>query len=163
VADGRMRSMHDAILVGINTLTNDDPRLQSTSSIIHLIVHNTDNPVNLLPTDEDLKPPQPIILDPTLRFPLHSRILKVWNEFTNTHPSDRGDNIVKQPWVICGEGVGEERIAEVKDAGAVVIQVELDAEGELVVPRMVWTRADEQDVSHLKRYLTSYVNLAFGQ
>jgi 2,5-diamino-6-(ribosylamino)-4(3H)-pyrimidinone 5'-phosphate reductase len=123
--------MHDAILVGINTLTNDDPRLQSTSSIIHLMVFETDYSVNLLPTDQDLKPPQPIILDPTLRFPLNSRILKVWNEFTNTHPSDRGDNIVKQPWVICGNGVGEERIAEVEDAGAVVIPVELDADGKL--------------------------------
>lgn len=94
--------------------------------------YNTDKSVNLLPTDQDLKPPQPIILDPTLRFPLHSRILKVWNQFTNTHPSDRGDNIVRQPWVICGEGVDGGRIAEVEDAGAVVIPVELDAEGELV-------------------------------
>jgi 2,5-diamino-6-(ribosylamino)-4(3H)-pyrimidinone 5'-phosphate reductase len=124
--------MHDAILVGINTLTNDDPRLQSTSShILQFMVYNTDNPVNLLPTDQDLKPPQPIILDPTLRFRLSSRILKVWNDFTNTHPSDRGDNIVRQPWVICGNGVEEERIAEVEDAGAVVIPVELDADGKL--------------------------------
>jgi hypothetical protein len=57
--------------------------------------------------------------------------LQVWNDFTHTHPSDRGDNIVRQPWVICGEGVDEERIAEVEDAGAVVIRVELDADGEL--------------------------------
>jgi len=33
--------------------------------------------------------------------------------------------------VICGEGVDGGRIAEVEDAGAVVIPVELDAEGEL--------------------------------
>jgi 2,5-diamino-6-(ribosylamino)-4(3H)-pyrimidinone 5'-phosphate reductase len=96
---------------------------------------HTDQLVNLLPTDQNLKPPQPIILDPTLRFPLEARILKVWNDFTNTHPSDRGDNIVKQPWVICGDGVDEGRIAEVEDAGAIVIPVELDAEGKLGVPR----------------------------
>jgi hypothetical protein len=62
---------------------------------------------------------------------VESRILKVWNDFTNTHPSDRGDIIVKQPWVICGDGVGEGRIAEVEDAGAVVIPVPLGIEGEL--------------------------------
>jgi len=93
--------------------------------------YGIDYSVNLLPTDQDLKPPQPIILDPTLRFPIQSRILKVWNDFTNTHPSDRGDIIVRQPWVICGEGVSVERIAEVEDAGAIVIPVELDTEGEL--------------------------------
>jgi hypothetical protein len=39
--------------------------------------------------------------------------------------SDRGTNIVKQPWVICGNGVAEGRIAEVEKAGVKVIPVEL--------------------------------------
>ena len=34
--------------------------------------------------------------------------------------------------MICGEGVDGGRIAEVEDAGAIVIPVELDTEGELL-------------------------------
>lgn len=91
-------------------------------------------PVNLLPQDQNLKPPQPIILDPTLKFPLSARLLQVWNEFSHTHPSDRGDSIVRQPWVICGDKVDEGRIAEVEEAGAVVIRVQLDTAGKQATP-----------------------------
>jgi hypothetical protein len=88
--------------------------------------------------------------------------LKVWNEFSKTHPSDRGDSIVKQPWVICGEGVDEARIAEVEDAGVVVIPVELDKDGKLR-PFHTEGQADDQEGSHPRRHLTSCRNWAFGQ
>jgi len=51
----RMRSMHDAVLVGINTVLSDDPRL--TARI------------------PDGKNPQPIVLDGRLRTPLTARLL----------------------------------------------------------------------------------------
>ena len=86
--------------------------------------------VNLLPQDQGLKPPQPLILDPKLRFPLNARILKVWNDIQHLHPSDREDVVVRQPWIICGEDVEESRREIVEEAGARVIAVPLDAEGE---------------------------------
>ncbi|WWD08437.1 hypothetical protein V865_006549 [Kwoniella europaea PYCC6329] len=100
-----MRSMHDAILIGVNTLILDNPRLQA----------------NLLPPSLNLPPPQPLILDPKLRFPITSRILNEWN----TKPDQRGKTM-RQPWIICGENVPTERVREVEGAGARVVLVKLD-------------------------------------
>lgn len=86
--------------------------------------------VNLLPQDQDLKPPQPLILDPSLRFPLNSRILKAWTDHQHVHPSDRGDAIIRQPWILCGDNVEPGRIEQVEEAGAKVIAVPLDADGQ---------------------------------
>jgi 3,4-dihydroxy 2-butanone 4-phosphate synthase/GTP cyclohydrolase II len=52
----RIRAMHDAILVGVNTVLCDDPRLT----------------VRLTPGDN----PQPIVLDSRLRFPLDAKLLQ---------------------------------------------------------------------------------------
>nr|XP_019051138.1 2,5-diamino-6-(ribosylamino)-4(3H)-pyrimidinone 5'-phosphate reductase [Kwoniella bestiolae CBS 10118]OCF30068.1 2,5-diamino-6-(ribosylamino)-4(3H)-pyrimidinone 5'-phosphate reductase [Kwoniella bestiolae CBS 10118] len=105
-----MRSMHDAILIGVNTLILDNPRLQA----------------NLLPPSLSLPPPQPLILDPKLRFPITSRILNEWN----TKPDQRGKTI-RQPWIICGDDVSPGRVKEVEDAGARVILVKLDEKGHI--------------------------------
>ncbi|WWC72526.1 uncharacterized protein I206_106488 [Kwoniella pini CBS 10737] len=103
-----MRSMHDSILIGVNTLILDNPRLQA----------------NLLPPSLNLPPPQPLILDPKLRFPINSRILNEWN----TKPDQRGKTL-RQPWIICGDNVSSNRISEVENAGARVIPVKLDKYG----------------------------------
>nr|XP_018259659.1 2,5-diamino-6-(ribosylamino)-4(3H)-pyrimidinone 5'-phosphate reductase [Kwoniella dejecticola CBS 10117]OBR81817.1 2,5-diamino-6-(ribosylamino)-4(3H)-pyrimidinone 5'-phosphate reductase [Kwoniella dejecticola CBS 10117] len=105
-----MRSMHDAILIGVNTLILDNPRLQA----------------NLIPPELNLPPPQPLILDPKLRFPTDSRILHEWN----TKPNQRGKTL-RQPWIICGDNVPPERIKLVEDAGARVVPVELDQNGHI--------------------------------
>jgi 3,4-dihydroxy 2-butanone 4-phosphate synthase/GTP cyclohydrolase II len=52
----RLRTLHDAILIGIQTVTVDDPQLS---------VRFNDGPQ-----------PQPVILDSRLRFPLDARLLK---------------------------------------------------------------------------------------
>ncbi|WVN89725.1 uncharacterized protein L203_104955 [Cryptococcus depauperatus CBS 7841] len=103
-----IRSMHDAILIGVQTLVLDDPRLQT----------------NLLPVPR--APPQPLILDPTLRFPLNSKVLQEWN----TKPDLRG-KAVKQPWILCGSDVQQDKIKKVEDAGARVIPVPLDSNGHI--------------------------------
>lgn len=85
--------------------------------------------VKLLPQDQGLKPPQPLILDPALRFPINARMLKAWNDHQHVHPSDRGGTIVRQPWLLCGDNVEPERIAQMEEAGAKVISVPLNSEG----------------------------------
>ncbi|WVF67943.1 hypothetical protein IAT40_002705 [Kwoniella sp. CBS 6097] len=105
-----LRAMHDAILIGVNTLILDDPRLQA----------------NLLPESLAIPPPQPLILDPRLRFPLTSRILAEWNN----RPLDRGKKL-KQPWIICGNNVSAEKKKEGEEAGARVVPVPLDGNGHI--------------------------------
>ncbi|GFZ48135.1 hypothetical protein JCM24511_05883 [Saitozyma sp. JCM 24511] len=122
-----LRTMHDAILVGINTIIMDDPRLK----------------IQLVPQDDpSLLPPQPLILDPQLRFPLSARILSEWNNYVNCRDSRddrddrnvrdaRGPAVVRQPWIVCGDTVPPERREEVERAGARVVPTRLDGSGRI--------------------------------
>ncbi|WVQ70687.1 hypothetical protein IAR50_000209 [Cryptococcus sp. DSM 104548] len=105
-----LRAMHDSILIGVQTLILDNPRLQT----------------NLLPPSHASPPPQPLILDPSLRFPLDARILQEWI----SKPALRGRTL-KQPWILCGDKVAQERIEEVETAGARVVAVKLDSKGHI--------------------------------
>jgi len=121
--------MHDAILVGINTILMDDPRLKGLRFSVDFNSDRAEgvNSVQLLPQDDPtLLPPQPLILDPQLRFPLTARLLSEWN----TYKSDPGQ-VVRQPWLICGNGISASRRKKVENAGARVIPVPLDSHGEL--------------------------------
>ncbi|WWD20654.1 hypothetical protein CI109_105130 [Kwoniella shandongensis] len=105
-----LRSMHDAILIGVNTLILDDPRLQ----------------INLLPSSLNLRPPQPLILDPHLRFPPTARILSEWN----TKPLERGKTLL-QPWIICSDQVPLSQRTSLEEEGARVIAVKVDEKGHI--------------------------------
>ncbi|KAK8850472.1 hypothetical protein IAR55_004390 [Kwoniella newhampshirensis] len=105
-----MRTMHDAIMIGINTLILDDPRLQ----------------INLLPASPNLRPPQPLILDPHLRFPPSARLL---TEYL-TKPSQRSISL-HQPWIICSDQVSHFKIRALEGSGARIIPVKVDESGRI--------------------------------
>lgn len=98
-----MRTMHDAILVGIGTALNDDPQLNTRH----------------LPPLQDGKVhklPQPVILDTHLRFSPSAKLLKNLAAGTG-----------KQPWLVCAaesEDAGyTERKRVLEAAGARVLAV----------------------------------------
>lgn len=93
----RLRAMHDAILVGIQTVLADDPLLS----------------VRLLPEPPPHPQPQPVILDSRLRFPLTARLLaredrKPWI-FASSGPE--------------GTGGAEEQAQALQDRGARIFRV----------------------------------------
>ncbi|KAG8858870.1 2,5-diamino-6-(ribosylamino)-4(3H)-pyrimidinone 5'-phosphate reductase [Serendipita sp. 411] len=94
-----MRSMHDAILVGINTVINDNPQL---------------NTRHLPSRDEGYPQPLPVILDTTLRIPLDCKLIK--NAVTG---------IGRFPLVLCAQGSESLslRKAELESLGVTVIPV----------------------------------------
>ncbi|KIK99469.1 hypothetical protein PAXRUDRAFT_131997 [Paxillus rubicundulus Ve08.2h10] len=104
-----MRSMHDAILVGIGTTLNDDPQLN----------------VRLIPETlrQDVRPPRPVVLDAYMRLPTNCKLLKNYS-----------DGKGQQPWVFCAsqecspdsESAHAERIARrstLETAGVVVHEI----------------------------------------
>jgi 3,4-dihydroxy 2-butanone 4-phosphate synthase/GTP cyclohydrolase II len=80
-----LRAAHEAILIGIGTLIADDPQLN----------------VRLVPG----KDPQPVVLDGSLRFPLHARLLC--------------DNQIK-PWIAATSLADEEKIKKIEKVGGSV-------------------------------------------
>jgi hypothetical protein len=78
--------------------------------------------------DDTLKSPQPLILDPKLRFPKTARILQAWNDSASS-PTD----LIRQPWIICGDAVEHSRRNELEKAGARVIPIALDPQGSPLV------------------------------
>ncbi|RUS18171.1 bacterial bifunctional deaminase-reductase [Endogone sp. FLAS-F59071] len=74
----RLRTVHDAIMVGIGTVLNDDPRLSAR------LVDPSD------PTPP--RQPQPIVLDTHLRFPFTAKLLQNFRNGTG-----------KAPWIVTAE------------------------------------------------------------
>ncbi|KAF9225558.1 bacterial bifunctional deaminase-reductase, partial [Gyrodon lividus] len=116
-----MRSMHDAILVGIGTALNDDPQLN----------------VRLVPETLrlDVRPPRPVILDAYLRLRTDCKLLKNYS-----------DGKGQQPWVFCaspyGSDFGSERAemsarkSTLETAGAVVYEIPC-VNGILSIPHLL--------------------------
>jgi len=99
-----MRSMHDAILIGVGTVINDNPQLN----------------VRLLPAPPPSSPPyhlpQPIILDSTLRLPTTCKLLQNFQAGTG-----------RPPWIICpsvSTPDQAQRKQALEAAGARILEIE---------------------------------------
>jgi len=103
-----LRTMHDGILIGVNTVKNDDPQL---------------NTRHLPPAPLPYPQPRPIILDTSLSTPPTCKLLRNYKNKTGV-----------QPWIVCArcaslEGaesstqLWDERRNALESAGAKVIEV----------------------------------------
>ncbi|GBE77448.1 2,5-diamino-6-ribosylamino-4(3H)-pyrimidinone 5'-phosphate reductase [Sparassis crispa] len=126
-----MRTMHDAILVGIGTALNDDPQL-NTRHLPPLPLH--------YPYRYYL--PRPVILDSNLHISPDCKLLKNYRE-------GRG----RRPWVICSSSIdpsGSDRDAfatrsarrqALEEAGGCVLEVRAD-HGMISIPELLRTLRD---------------------
>jgi len=98
-----MRTMHDAILIGIGTALNDDPQL----NVRHLPP---------LPDGAKHKLPRPIIVDSRLRLAPSCKLL------TNYQ-----NGLGRRPWIICADtntdAEWRKRLRTLEDSGAKVIRI----------------------------------------
>ncbi|KAF9910802.1 2,5-diamino-6-(ribosylamino)-4(3H)-pyrimidinone 5'-phosphate reductase [Linnemannia zychae] len=102
-----LRLRHDAILVGIGTVLNDDPRLS-------VRLTNADLPEE----SNTIRHPQPIILDSKLRFPTTAKLL------LPTSPT--------RPWIFTSPFHNNpQRKADLEALGARVFVLDLDASGHI--------------------------------
>lgn len=120
--------MHHAIVIGVNTLLLDNPRLQGEyfSSITREVL--LISTVNFLPESLNLAPPLIYILDPNLRTPTTARILTEWT----ANMQNPGQTIAARPTILCGAHmVWTARYRELESAGAAIFGMQLDVNGEL--------------------------------
>ncbi|KAF9162561.1 2,5-diamino-6-(ribosylamino)-4(3H)-pyrimidinone 5'-phosphate reductase [Actinomortierella ambigua] len=113
-----LRAMHDGILVGINTVFNDDPRLTARISNDELpprCISETGQPRNpaLFPELQ----PKPIILDAQLRFPLSSKLLD--------------QDAPTRPLILTRHDHSPERRRQLELRGATVVGCSTDSQGRL--------------------------------
>ncbi|KAG6842450.1 hypothetical protein C0991_007580 [Blastosporella zonata] len=103
-----MRTMHDAILVGIGTALNDNPQLNA----------------RLLPPlseGQRYNLPRPVIVDSRLRLSPSCKLL-------SNYQAGRG----RRPWIICAvvdDPDWRNRLETLQKAGAKVIQIPVDIHG----------------------------------
>lgn len=108
-----LRSMHDAILVGIGTALNDNPQLNTR------LIPEVSRPSKL---------PRPIILDAHLRLPIDCKMLSNFRQ---------GKGL--QPWVFCSSSDFPEmsnRKSALLEAGAVIFNVSCE-NGFLSIPQVL--------------------------
>lgn len=119
-----MRTMHDAILVGIGTAVNDNPQLNARHLPSRSPFVGQQYAYNL---------PRPVILDPQLRLPTTCKLLDNYQ---------RGNG--RRPWVLCvyePQGAGDSwtaRFEALQAAGALVVPVQ-SSDGLLSVPSVLQT------------------------
>ncbi|GLB35808.1 putative ribD C-terminal domain [Lyophyllum shimeji] len=107
-----MRTMHDAIMIGIGTALNDDPQL----NVRHLPP---------LPDGERHHLPRPVVIDGQLRLSPTCKLLA-------NYQNGRG----RRPWVICATSDSaewRERREILEESGATVIEVAAEEGGRLSI------------------------------
>ncbi|KAI0334394.1 dihydrofolate reductase [Cubamyces sp. BRFM 1775] len=125
-----MRTLHDAILVGIGTALNDNPQLNTR----HLPPLPAGHP-------HGYRLPRPIVLDTHLRLSPECKLLKNYQAGCG-----------RRPWVICAPqsasldvGVGvagteafAQRAAALQQAGARIVELDVDqASGSIAIPDLL--------------------------
>ncbi|KAI6047857.1 dihydrofolate reductase-like domain-containing protein [Pisolithus marmoratus] len=108
-----MRSMHDAILVGIGTALNDNPQLNTR------LIPEVSRPSKL---------PRPVVLDARLQLPIDCKLLSNFRQ-------GRG----LQPWIFCSSSAFPEmssRRSALLGAGAVIFDVPCE-DGLLSIPQVL--------------------------
>jgi 2,5-diamino-6-(ribosylamino)-4(3H)-pyrimidinone 5'-phosphate reductase len=111
-----MRTMHDAILVGIGTALNDDPQLNTR--------HLPPRP----PIGGRYHLPRPVILDSYLRLSPTCKLLKNFQNGTG-----------RRPWIICSSSAistESSRRKELENAGAKIIEL-TEADGKISIPALL--------------------------
>ncbi|KAK7686728.1 hypothetical protein QCA50_010328 [Cerrena zonata] len=110
-----MRTMHDAIMVGIGTALNDNPQLNA----------------RLLPSSlQQPNLPRPIILDTNLRLPLDCKLLKNFQEKKGRRPWVIGYDTQETGW--------QDRKKALETTGAKVIEVKSE-NGQIYIPDLLQT------------------------
>ncbi|QRV94921.1 riboflavin biosynthesis protein RibD [Ceratobasidium sp. AG-Ba] len=128
--------MHQGIMVGIQTVINDDPQLNGTPLLetLEILTHRVTYIVRRLPTrDPPFPQPRPIILDSYLRTPPTCKLLKNFAAGTGL-----------APYIIYGLPLFDmeeskeikRRKKELEDAGAILITGRLDLAGALRLLKM---------------------------
>ncbi|CED84478.1 RIB7, arfC [Phaffia rhodozyma] len=132
----RLRSMHSGIMVGIETVLNDDPQLTA----------------RFVPNPSEVSQPIPVILDARCRFPLSSRLMKNYKA-----------GVGKRPWIVCDSGMSlAKRRIELEDAGCRILVMPTKGTGRFDLLPLL-DRLNTSMITHLMieggaRVISSFLN-----
>lgn len=105
-----LRILHDGILVGVNTLINDNPQLNAR--LLNPLLDGQDVQVDALP--------RPIVIDTNLRTPLDCKLL-----------NNAKQGIGKKVLILTAPNSDQTKVTALREAGAEVVEVPKDSKGHL--------------------------------
>ncbi|KZP28804.1 bacterial bifunctional deaminase-reductase [Athelia psychrophila] len=108
-----MRTMHDAILIGIGTALNDNPQL------------NTRHLPPRAATEGRYHLPRPVILDSHCRLKADCKLLNNYNA-----------GVGRRPWIICSPAAPTLNREALERAGAKIIETE-ETDGKICIPTLL--------------------------
>lgn len=120
-----LRILHDGILVGVNTLINDNPQLNAR--LLNPLIDGKEVPLDALP--------RPIVIDSKLRTPLDCKLLNNARQGTG-----------KRPLIFTSSNAEEAKATALREAGAEVVKVTTDAKGHLSWPDLLTALRQEHQI-----------------